>query len=188
MFIDCLVDKHYESLIIEGQASEEELKEAWNNIYLEYASLMQQNQVNEVFELIKEINTLNAKITLVDTCVRHLSHNYDQQLIDVLNELRLRCNLLQGDNEETAFQKLNGVISRAKKWLVEIQMAEVKLESIQETEKNENPRDYFYDMLMVISKENGYHAKSSEITVYEFCRHINKLNEKFQRELAKNAG
>lgn len=186
VFIDCLVDGYYEGLIISGNPNEEELKEAWNNIYLEYCSLMQENQHNEVFELIKEINSLNAKITLVDTCVRHLAYNFDQQIVDILNELRLRCNLLETDQGEKLLKKLDGVISRAKKWLVEIQVAEAKLQTLQEKDKENNPREYFYDMLMVISKQNGYHAKSSDITVYEFCRHIKKLNEKFQRELVKN--
>lgn len=187
VFIDCLVDEYYEGLIICGQATEEELKEAWNGLYLEYCSLMQENQYNEVFELIKEINTANAKVTLVDTCVRHLAYKFDEEIVNVLNELRLRCNLTESDKGEKLFNKLNAVISRAKKWLVDIQVAEEKLKTIQESDKDSNPREYFYDMLMVISKENGYHARSNDITVYEFCRHIKKINEKFQRELAQNS-
>jgi hypothetical protein len=182
-FLDCLYENDFSGLVIDGQPTEEEIKSAWQKIYLEYCTLIQDGQYNEVFELTKDINTTNAKITLVDGIVKHLVVGFDQELVTVLNAFSLRCDLREEDYPDAVIKKLNGVISRAKKWLIGLELNEQKLSLIQSENTEKTTRDYFDDMMLLINKYNGYHVRKTELTVTEFCKTIKKLNEQYTREL-----
>lgn len=187
VFLDCLYDNYLAGLTLKGNPTEEALKAQWQKLYIEYCMLLQDTSYNEVFELTKTINTLYAQMTLIDACVQHLLNEYDLEIVEMLNHFQLRCDVTEADTEEILIKKLKGVIGRAKKWLVDVQVAEAELELIQDKEVNSTPRSYFYDTLLTISKHFGYHMKSSEITVYEFVSSIKKLNEHYQRELGLGA-
>lgn len=185
LFLDCLYDDELKVLIISGEADEAELRAAWNKVYLEYCSLMQENSYNEVFDLTVQINWYNARIDLVDRIVVHLKMAFDQVLIDILNgeDMRLQCNVKEEDRDGALIAKLNRVVSKAKKWLVELEIAEARLEELQSETAEATTREDFEDSVLVIGKYNGYHIKKMEITVSEYCRMLKKLDKEYQRQL-----
>ena len=186
LFLDCLYDQAYEVLIIKGEASTDELKEAWSKIYLEYCSLNQDSQFNEVFDTQKKINLLIANIELVDGIIKHLWFSFDQRLVDILNEKQLRCTVTEDDKDDVLYNKLKTVVGRAKRWIIDLELLRHNFDQIQVEETEKTQRTYYDDICLVLGKEHGYHIKKSEVTVSEFVRMMIKLDEKYKRQLALN--
>jgi len=65
IFIDCLVNENYRRLLREGEATGEELVEAWELLYSDYVRLSGSKSQASVLTLIKSVELLNAKITAV---------------------------------------------------------------------------------------------------------------------------
>jgi hypothetical protein len=185
-FQDCLFENDLSVLIISGSPTQEDLQAAWDKIYVQYCQLSQDSSYNEVFETIKEINDLRAKIYLIDGIIVYLQLSYSKELIDILNVFALRCTIKQEDTGAVLADKLNTVLGRAKKWNLKLKQKQGDLEKLRTKSTGKLDRNYFDDQLFEISKFNGYHIKASDITVSQFCRSLNKIVEHYQREEFKN--
>jgi hypothetical protein len=187
-FLDCLFDDDLGVLIIAGNPTKDELHEAWNKIYLEYCTLMQDKTYNELFEKSKEIITLQAKISLVNGIVQHLCLSYSEELVKMLDRIGLRSKILPEDDGEVLEKKLASVVSRGKKWITQLDIQQGELQKLRK--KNENGkggREYFDDTMSILSKFMGYHVRESEISVSRFCRDVNRMNEVLLKEEMKQA-
>lgn len=173
-FLDVLYDKDFERLIIEGKPTEAALKDAWNKIYLEYTELAGEGSYNEVLGKVTKINGLNAKIFLINGIVQHLQIAFDPELIKMLHFMGFPCDMKQGDDPEV---KLKPVIARAKRLVVEMDIAQKDLEKLQETTHGQAGREYFDDWLDALSKHRAYAVKAKDISVAQFCRAIKRLSD-----------
>lgn len=193
IFIDCLVDEDLKGLIIEGTASEKELKDVWDKIYVQFCELSQSGQYNEAFEILKDIGDCEAKLTIVNNTVKHLSlcneKNIDNdiELISILNTLALRSQIKPEDRGEILIKKLNSVVGRAKKWVERIAVLREKLEKIRSANSGKMDRVYFDECLEALSGERKYNILASEITVSRFCLSLNRLREKAERMDMENS-
>lgn len=185
-FIDCLIDNDLSQLIISGTATQEQLQQAWDKIYVQYCELSQSGSYNEVFEIMKEINDLRAKITIANNTIAFLQLNYDKDLVDLLNTFALRCDVKEDDKGEVLIDKLNMVIARMKKWFPRLSMREKELEELRKQNTGKIDRVYFDDCLEVMSEAKGYQIEASKITVSRFCRSLTKMNKEAQKENLKN--
>lgn len=181
VFLNCLFDHQLEDLIIDGDPPLDEIQKAWNIIHSEYSKLMMSDQYNIELELIKEINVLYANIELVDAAIEHLRICFNQDLVDILNNLMLRCDLKESDVELEALKKLKGVAIRAKKLVANLQLKQGELGRLQQNSKGESGREYFSKTLVLLSKEQGYSIRERDITVYQFVYSIQLLNEKVMK-------
>lgn len=172
--------------------TDKQLSEAWDKIYVQSCQIAQNGTYNEVFSVLKDIDDLRAKITIANNTVRHLdlsSQNklpFDQDLINILNSLALRCNLKDEDSREVAVNKLNGIVARTKKWFPRLTEREAKLEEIRSLNNDKVDREYFDNWLDAMSEHNGYHVRANEITVSRFYRMITKMNQQSQSEKLKS--
>lgn len=178
VFLDCLYDDMLEGLIIEGDPPVNEIQNAWNKLHAEYSGLMMSGKHSKEMELVQEVNTINAKLVLIDGIIQHLIISYDKELVDILNALLLKCDLLEDDPLNIAHKKLKGVAIRAKKLVAQLQLKENELKKIQESSKGETGREYYSKTLLILSKENGYAMRENDITVYQFIIAVNMLNDK----------
>ena len=183
MFVDCLFDKDYKRLIIEGDATEEQLQDAWNKIHAEYATLVMNDNQTEEYELLKDVNLANAKCVLIDCIIQRLFVCYNKELVDLLNHFYLKCDLLESDDSKTIDIKLSKVLTRAKKFISELQIKQESLDKIHSSTQKETGRDYFGKALLVLSKENGYAMRANDITVYQFVTAVNMMNENIKRQI-----
>lgn len=179
-FLNCLYDQEYLGLIIEGEATEGELLEAWNKIYLLYNNAASGGEDNPMVMKIKEVQSLNAKITFVDGAVKLLSLSYDEQLVDILNYYGLQCDLKP--NEEP-YSKLNIIITRAKRWVVEMKEAQNELSGMQSVETAGMSRDSFDECLISLSKYQGYGVRASEISVSQYLKTMKRMEEFYNKQL-----
>jgi len=186
-FQDCL-DGDLTALIIDGSASEEQLNEVWDNIYLEYCQLSQGDSYNELFELQREVKYLKAKISLVDMIVDHLQMCYSSELVELLNSLNLKCDLKPQHSGSALAKKLNAVVGRAKKWIITLQQRQLDIDKLMEKGMVSIDSNYFDDQLDAISLYSKYQVKASDITVSRFCRTLNKMHDEFtKQELKKHS-
>lgn len=176
IFLDCLFDADFEGLVKHGAPPENEIHIAWDKIFAEYCGLMQSESYNELFEVTKQINVIEAKIILVENICQHLEISPDEGLINILKELGLR----PGDPVD-----IKGVRTRAKKFLIEIEQKKLDYKKLMTTNK-EISRDYFYDLLSMLSHEFQYAVKPQDITVYQFCKDVVMVNNRYEKERMKN--
>jgi hypothetical protein len=192
IYIDCWVDGDLYKLIISGNATQEELQKVWDKIFLQSLQLSQSGTYNEAFEIMKEIDECNAKLTIVNNTVRHLSMageqdiDNDMELVAVLSSMALRPNIKPEDRGQVLIQKLNAVIARAKKWVDKVISLRETLKEIRNDKDGKIDRNYFDNWLDCISEYKGYHIKATDITVSRFYNAIAQIKERNQkREIEK---
>lgn len=171
LFLDCLFDGDLTVLIISGKATDEQLKHAWGLIFTEYCGLMQSDTYNQIFELTKDINILNAKIALIDqACIILEIHDQQPEIIKILKELGLHIG-----------KKVNvsTLRSLAKRFFGELKVKEQDYEALMAVTPDVS-RENFIEDLNALSKSEGY-MLPDDITVARFCKllvHYRKMAEK----------
>jgi len=184
--MDCLIDNDLKGLIISGIATQEQLQDAWDKIYTQSLQLSQSNTYNQAFEILKEIDDCNAKLTIVNNTVKHFTLcneqniDNDQDLINVINSMALRSGIKPCDRGNELAKKLNMVIGRAKKWVDRVSELRKTLDELREESEGTGKADrsYFDAWLDAISEDKGFYVKASEITVSRFYRSIRQIREK----------
>lgn len=188
-FFACLFDDDLNTLTISGQPPQEVLIETWQNIYTEYNNLMQGDSYNEVFELTKEVSLLKMKIEVTDSIVKFLQYDYDHQLVSILKSMGLRPNLSPDDSGSILLEKLQSIITRAKSWVTQLDIKTDEL--LKALGKNANAekntgRVYYDDLILSLSRFLQYQISIKEMTVAQFCRGINRMNEFYRQQTIKN--
>lgn len=186
IFIDCLLDNDLQQLIISGVATQDQLQITWDKIYIQYCQLCQDGSYNEVFETLKEINDLRAKIHIVNNIIQYLQICFDNDLVALLNSYALDCTLTAEDKGQVMITKLNMVVARMKRWLTILSQKEKKIEELREQKTGKITRAYFDEVLETLSDYKGYQLKSSELTVSRFCLALSKMNEERKQQQVKN--
>lgn len=180
VFLNCLYDHDYSGLLIEGEATEEMLFDCWNKIYLLYNEASSGGIDNPIVVKIKDIQSLNAKIAFVDGAVKLLSLSYDEQLVELLNYYGLQCDLKPG---EEPFDKLNIVLNRARRYIVEMGEAQNELKMLQSVETTGTSRDTFDECLISLSKFQGYAVRSCEISVSQYLKTMKRMEDYYNKQL-----
>lgn len=173
-FLEVLIDKDYRRLIIEGDAPESVLKEAWATIYLQYCELQQDGTYNELFDKTKKIQEINGRITLLDGIVQHLQLCYDALLVKMVNEMGIGLEL---ESSEDPMKKLKMVQGRIKRMILDMQNMEQEIEGMQHEKRETNGIEYYEDWLSAMSRAYGYAVRAKDISVMQFVRNQKKLNE-----------
>ena len=186
-FIDCLIHNDLNSLIISGNPPKAELENAWHKIYVEYIDLMQAgDEPSDIFQLIKEIQIMNARIVFVDGAVNHLFLQYDQPLVDMLVTVGFSSRLKETDDGDTQIRKLNNVVARAKKMLVDVKLKEAELEKMAEAAQAQGQitEAYFDEWLLTIQKEFNF-GSAAMITVSQFVKAVRRITARAEQQELK---
>lgn len=182
VFLDCLFDKQYHRLIISGEQGEESLLNIWQNLYMQYCQMAGSDELDYHLQLTLEVNTALSTIALVDGVVSALSVCYSTDLVNLLEALQLKPGISLEDAEELRLEKLQKVITRAKRYVVVYDSKKKELEALEaRNEKNRGSRAHYDDMLSALSRHNGYHVKPADITVARFVRESKRLREYLDR-------
>lgn len=170
-FIDCLVDKNLDVL---GHGTNEELQAAWADIYSEFTSLRKSEQSSEMFELMKEVLTLDNKLKIVNKCLEVLWVCYNR---DIANELQLLGYQVRLDwsDKESYYNGLRSISSKAKTLSAQLKRKEQELQAITEKNKGEGySRTHFDSINVNLSKFMEFNVREEEITVSKWCMMVNK--------------
>ena len=170
-FIDCLVDKNLDVL---GHGTEEELKAAWADIYSEFTSLRKSEQSSEMFELMKEVLTLDNKLKIINKCLEVLWVCYNRDIANELQMLGYQVKLDWSD-KESYYSGLRSITSKAKTLSAQLKRKEQELQAITEKNKGEGySRTHFDSINVNLSKFMEFNIREEEITVSKWCMMVNK--------------
>lgn len=172
-FITCLCDNDYSVMLIDGEATEEELQQAWAKIYDEYLDLTSKNNNNEFLFLWNEYESLFYKHTVIEQCVELLKWWHDENLVGILKQHGYNFPFNPEDTERY-WKDLERVVTRSKKLLLDMKVRKEQLDAIQSASSGAKiDRNYFDTILVVLSKFSQYHIDEEKTTV---GRYVNMLN------------
>lgn len=182
IFLDCLYDKDYSGLIIEGRPTREQLLQAWEKVYVEYADLSNDENGNELFKKTVEINYISGKIFCIDKCIKHFHLSYNSELHDILKYYGVDANLQPGDTTEERYRKLKTVIGKTKRWLTELDILRRDFDLMQSTTVAAiGGREVFEENLMHISSFRKYAVLERDITVRQYVKSLKAIDREAQR-------
>lgn len=187
LFLDCLFDKDYTALIISGEPAEDELMEAWQKIYLEYAELVNDGSSNELYNKTIEINYLNTKVFIIDKIVTHFKLSYNEDLIKILKYYGVDPGITAEDDTETRLKKLETVVARSKRWITQLDILRKEFEVLQDTGKTKSSgREGFESNLFAISSFQKYSILEKDISVRQYVRTLARVESAIAKLEAKN--
>lgn len=191
-FIRILVDQDYSHLIISGKPSQKELLAAWRLINLEYITILDVPEINQVMEVQTAIIVLESKLFLTDKILSTLYIIHDDRLTAMLRGLGFDFPFDPMDRA-IYYKNLDDVNQQAGAWRLELEQKDVELKELQSTDEEGKKftDDYFDDILMILSKSQGYHIRTTEITASQFAvllkRHRAKADQARYENAIKNA-
>lgn len=170
-FIDCLVDNDLSGL---GKGSQTELQIAWIEVYNEFASLRQNGQSKEIFELIKHIFSLEQKIKIISYCVDVLWVVYNREVANELKELGFNIKL-DWSNKKEYYKELSVVISKSKSLSTKLHQKQKELELLTDKQKgNSWTRKDFISINTNLARFMNFHINNSIVSVADWCDMVNK--------------
>lgn len=187
-FIQIIVEGDLRLLIIEGDPSNEILKETWEYIYAEYTSLINDDNSTEIYKAIRDINMWKMKFQRIEMFVSLLSQRPYPLLIIELK--KMNYNYAFNHNDIQSYKAdLNAVYNTAKTLLIQISNREKDLERLQkqdrQNDKKEKPVDQFDIMLISLSEHAGYQVQPHKLTVSQFAKMMNRVKE-YAKKLEDN--
>lgn len=172
-FIRCMCDDDYSPLIIEGEASSDQLLEMWQQIYEEYLDMTGAHRNNYALTLTAEINELFFRhVSIVEGVNILRKHRFDD-LVAMMHKSGYRFPFNPLDPAKYQ-QDLDRVINRAKTLLVDIENKQAQLKALRKGDDGEKiSRLYFDKLLAMLSKFQGYRIDKEVTTVSEYVSILN---------------
>lgn len=192
-FISVLVDGKLELLVLEGVPSPTQLQQAWDNIYAGYMDAMGDESHNDILKALQDINIMSWQYQRILTLVSVLTVYYSPACLTELKRLGYPVKY-NPDKFERFIADLQGVLTRAKVLLTQIDIRQKELEKIQVERKGGSAtHGDFQTMLIALSEYAKYQVLPSQITAYQFAvmyRRMREYSEKIQQQTAaqKKAG
>lgn len=180
-FINASCNNDLSGLLIEGEAKQDELLEAWSEIVFDYSGLVRTENSEHLFSLKKQIAIMQHHIIYIDYAVQFLRIKYDQEIADEVRSFGY--DVLEFENE--GYQKaLNRIESLAKTVVFEHGNLVDEYNRLTNTvEGKKQTEDEFIRTVVMLAKYQGYNIDRLTCTVYEFAQIFNNyLSEMKVRE------
>lgn len=185
-FIQIIVEGDLRLLIIEGEPSNEILKETWEYIYAEYTSLINEDNSTEIYKAIRDINMWKMKFQRIEMFISLLSQRPYPLLIIELK--KMGYNYTFNHNDIYSYKAdLKAVYNTAKTLLIQISNREKDLERLQkqDSQNKQKPIDQFDMMLISLSEHYKYEVQPHHLTVARFAKMMNRVKE-YAKKLEDN--
>lgn len=150
-----------------SRVSKKKLKNAWATIYDEYSDLSKSESTQAFFQLLKQKTTLQNKLFITQLCIDSLKVNYSRELVNVLRKLGHNFKFTR----ESLTSDLKKVVAKSKPLVIRLKKLEENIAPYLSAE--DLSRSDFEDILVSLSKFQGYRLNKSEITVTEFVNILN---------------
>lgn len=178
-FISVVCEKHLSPLIIAGNPTVQELTEAWEDMRQEYSDAIGGGETDMHIELLKEVEVLSIKITILDTALEVLRKFPYQYMLDQLNWLlgtKYEMPEFKSSEYNTMLKKAK---ARGAAFRIDHDMKVMELAAIKEKfdagEGEGYSREYFHRMLITLSDHAKYMIPDT-ITVFDYCERIKRFN------------
>jgi hypothetical protein len=163
-FIKIITTDDLKWLVVSGTPGDDELKDAWDKVSLEYQELTQDTKSKQLTSLKAEIAYLTNQIFWTQSVVDQITWAYSPEWATLLNELGFRFRYEDGPE---LHRELEITIAQSKSLVVELEERKAELEEL--TKGNEKTTEAgYYVLLADIGKYMGSIINPKEVTVTQF--------------------
>ncbi len=196
-FMQCVFQKNYRVLLLSGDASDEQLHDAWNVLYEEYAGLTGNDTYARMIGIMQEIIRLNGKYMTVKACLAVLAIRYDDETAANLKKIGYNTKLtdkmfhdwITGRSNEY-HRGLMILQSNAKNIELQIKTKYDELQKIEHenkpTKKEVKEADFLQNM-SVISKHMGFRIDINTCSIAEYATYQRQYHKYYESEMLKSA-
>jgi hypothetical protein len=185
-YIEILINKDLNLLIIEGNATESELSDAWQTINELYIEAIGDLDTKIRIESAREIAYLEGRINIANSIITQLNYGYSDALIQMLSSFGYIISIEPNEaNLEAYINQFNGYL---KAELLELQE---KLNEIDKVEKKETEitKQYFEKVIVAIELTFKFQISVEKITTAKYCEYVNSYNnhiKNLEKQINKN--
>lgn len=181
-FLDALCDDNLNSLIIEGNATKDQLSHAWVLILAEFYELRGDGiDGNEQWSLSRDIQKLNNHLYLLDICVQYLLERYSDSIADSVRKLGYSFRPTSFEPVDYIAQ-LNAVVQKSKLRFTQLQQLIKQLEQkMSETGAEKPKRESFEQAVIYFEEMQGATYNIDELTVSKYIMLEKKYNQKVEQ-------
>jgi hypothetical protein len=184
VFISCIAEEDYTSLIISGKASDYQLQEAWVLLLSEYQELKGDTiETIEQVRLSRDIWKLRSHLQLLDACTSFLAERYSESIADSLRKLGYPFKPTSLDPNDYISQ-LNAIINKAKLKYVQLQQMVKQLSEELKKTVPKATRDQFEETLIHLEEMQKTSYDLERLTVLKYVMLEKKMSK--QIELLQN--
>ena len=187
-YIEILVNKDLNLLIIEGSATENELSDAWQTINELYIEAVGDLDTKIRIESAREIAYLEGRINIANAIITQLNYGYSDALIQMLSSFGYIISIEPNEaNLEAYINQFNGYL---KAELLELQE---KLNEIDKSDKKQTEitKQYFEKIIVAIEITFKFQINVDKITTAKYCEYVNSYNQhikSLEKQIQKNNG
>ena len=178
-FMECLINHVYLSLIEQGSPTDDELKAAWDSIYLDYIELTVGTTEYKAYQtVLRQFTEAHSRYLALISGIQALSLGYSKEVVDGLAELGYPIELKENDikNYTNELKKLDPhikgaelILKQAKKDIDEYTMGRGK----------EMTEAMYHEYIAAVSKFMGFQISltTSLIQWISYTGLMNKYNK-----------
>jgi len=156
-----------------------DLQAIWDNIFMEYTELMPDAQGSYIFGLVKEMNVIKSKLSLIQPCVDMLSKTKDlsnkKPTIDTLKSL---CGVFLTFTEETIRNDLKSCVNIAKRFVIEYEELYNEYRKLATNEQSKASEIDYMEQIAAIKAIEGVSFDIRTTSTLEYIAYMKNIKAK----------
>lgn len=171
VFIAVVTSGDISKLIYEpGDVNNEELSQAWEQIFEAYVDATMSEQDRTLFSMITSASILEFKISKAQAAQLYLSYLYDEEIVRILKQMGATSEGYPKEGSINARKVWNKrLTANIKRWMFTLSQIEAEIKKLSpEATPEEINAAHFDDILVRLSKYYGYHINESQVFVGRF--------------------
>lgn len=170
-FIDCICRHDYNVLVEQGEATAQQLADAWSSLFFEYCDLISLDQVKVRVMLASEINLIRTRHKALNTWLKFISNIWSENIANAIRTLGYEI------NQDTVDFDIDIIQAELRFERIHLKIKEVELESMDSDGQSAIDDAYFTKMFFRINNYAKREAVNKQSTVQEYCVALKDFND-----------
>jgi hypothetical protein len=187
-FIDASVDGNLYALVKEGIPEPQDIIEAWKNIRIEYSDTVKNSDYVSFAKLDRDLTQLRIKYKQIHIAIDQLECFYTENFHKKLNEALSYNFKLDVSNPELYDAEIKRARNRSKEIKITIDLNKMTHESMWAKMLESGDvltREYFEKTLIALSDFSEYRLRADDMSVFEYCERIRRMNAYYDSQKKK---
>ena len=180
LFCQILKTGKVELLLINGAMTNDELADAWAEIWDEYCQISGNSEYQIMLDLLKEVGILRAELMAIETAIIVLRKENSPEHIEILKQLGYDYNW-DYSLPDLFFKNLEKVSKKVKNKVVLIQDKQKQIEA-EQAKITKQRGGKFEDNIPIVSKYMGFAIRKKETSLAEFAGYIAAMKAEAKRQ------
>jgi hypothetical protein len=191
-FQDCLIDGSLTALVKSGDATTAdpvELSALWDDLRIQYADAMKDNEYRLVVSLQKEVAVLECNYNKIRAAICMLRSYYAKQIADALNRSLQTKFKFDTSNPAEYDRELDRAYNRSKGLKIRLDLRTAALQAIMTKysgKATSATREYFQGVLITLTEYTTADLMAGQFTTYQFCELIRRVNNHYEKVKTQN--